>query len=121
MIPPQPSSLRATLAHHAHLRRRFVAALWRYLHIVWPILSSLIAVQLLLGVIIGYVERWPFGASVYFTFITGLTIGYGDLVPTHAVSRLLAVLIGVIGALVAGLFAAVGVRALQDATTEHPQ
>jgi len=46
-------------------------------------------------------------ATTYFTFITGLTIGYGDLVPRLAVSRALSVVIGIIGALVMALFAAV--------------
>jgi Ion channel len=34
---------------------------------------------------------WPVGDAVYFTFITGLTIGYGDIVPRQAVARALAV------------------------------
>jgi hypothetical protein len=31
--------------------------------------------------ITGFVEGWSLGDAVYFTFITGRTIGYGDLVP----------------------------------------
>ena len=57
-------------------------------------------------------------ATTYFTFITGLTIGYGDLVPRLAVSRALSVVIGIIGALVMALFAAVSVRALQRAADD---
>lgn len=85
---------------------------------VWPILSGLVTVQLVLGVIIGFVEGWSIGNAVYFSFITGLTIGYGDLVPSHLVSRILAVLIGILGVLLVGLFAAIGVRALQNAASE---
>ena len=51
-----------------------------------------------------------------FTFVTGLTIGYGDLVPLHVAARIAALLIGFIGILLTGLIAAVGVRALQEAT-----
>lgn len=108
------------MGRSAELRRRFLACLWQELRIVWPILSGLVAVQLVLGILIGLLEQWPFGNSVYFTFVTGLTIGYGDLVPSRLLARLLAVIIGFIGILLTGLVAAIGVRALQMAT-EDPQ
>ena len=31
------------------------------------------------------------GDAVYFTFVTGLTIGYGDIVPRQALARVLVV------------------------------
>jgi hypothetical protein len=77
-----------------------------------------VVVQLALGFIVGYFERWPLGDSVYFTFVTGLTIGYGDLVPARLVARLIALMIGFIGILLTGLVAALGVRALQDTTRD---
>lgn len=101
---------------HAALRRRFLAAFWQELRIVWPILSGLVGAQLSLGLIAGMLERWPLGDAAWFTFVTGLTIGYGDRVPSGLAARLLAVLIGFIGILLTGLVAALGVRALQVAT-----
>jgi hypothetical protein len=50
--------------------------------------------------------------SVYFSFVTGLTIGYGDLVPKTLLARALATLIGATGILVTALMAAVAVKAL---------
>jgi len=41
-----------------------------------------------------------------------MTIGYGDLAPKDTVARILAVSIGFVGILFAGLVAAVGVQAL---------
>ena len=102
----------------AELRRRFLLAFWWELKIVWPILSALVAIQLALGLLVGYREGWPIGDAAYFTFVTGLTIGYGDLVPSHLGTRLIAILIGLSGILLTGLVAAVGVRALLKAT-EH--
>ena len=99
----------------ALLRWRFVRSLCHYVRVVWPILSALLVIQWLLGMIVGHVEGWSIGDASYFTFVTGLTVGYGDLVPRQAVSRVLAVLIGFIGAMVTALYAAVGVRALQQA------
>lgn len=56
------------------------------------------------------------GDATYFTFVTGMTIGYGDLVPSYFVSRLITLAIGLIGILETGLIAAIGVRALQAAS-----
>ena len=102
----------------AELRRRFLLAFWWELKIVWPILSALVAIQLALGLVVGYREGWSINDAAYFTFVTGLTIGYGDLVPVHFGTRLIAIVIGFIGILLTGLVAAVGVRALLKAT-EH--
>ena len=66
------------------------------------------------GLVIGYLEGWGVGDSLYFTFVTGLTIGYGDLTPHRAASRLLAVVIGFSGIVLTALIAAVIVRALQE-------
>lgn len=74
--------------------------------------------QLGLGALIGRLEDWQLGDAAYFTFVTGLTIGYGDLVPTHLVARLLAVLIAFSGILLTGLVAAVGVQALNVARSD---
>ncbi len=100
----------------AELRRRFLSAFCKELRVVWPILSGLVGFQLMLGMFVGYLEGWPIGAAAYFTFVTGLTIGYGDLVPAHLVTRVISVMIGFSGVLLTGLIAAVGVRALQEAT-----
>jgi hypothetical protein len=85
------------------------------LKLVWPILSGLLGVMVLLGAVIGWREGWPLGEALYFAFVSGLTIGYGDLVPKDPLSRALAVCIGFTGILLTGLVAALGVRALERA------
>ena len=50
--------------------------------------------------------------SLYFAFVSGLTIGYGDFAPKTFVTRLLAILIGVCGVLLTALLAAIAVKAL---------
>jgi hypothetical protein len=109
------------MTESAELRWRFLAALWKELRVVWPILSGLVGAQLLLGMLVGYFEGWRTSDAAYFTFVTGLTIGYGDLVPVRFATRLIAVVIGFGGILVTGLVAAVGVRALQEATTRKAE
>lgn len=68
--------------------------------------------MVLLGAAIGWREDWSLGDSLYFAFVSGLTIGYGDLVPKHSLSRTLAVCIGFSGIILTGLVAALAVRAL---------
>ena len=97
------------------MRRKFLIELWGGLTVVWPIMSGLLLIMALCGVAIGWVEGWPLSDSIYFAFVSGLTIGYGDLVPTAPLSRVLAVLVGFTGILLTGLVAAVGVRALERA------
>lgn len=111
---PTPSTIPPAL-----LRRRFLWSLWQEVRIVWPILSGILLIQLGLGALIGHLEEWQLGDAAYFTFVTGLTIGYGDLVPTRFVTRLLAVLIAFMGILLTGLVAAVGVQALKAARDDR--
>lgn len=104
------------MTRSAELRRRFLRAFWEESCIVSPILSGLVGTQLILGMLVGYLEGWPLRDSTYFTFVTGLTIGYGDLVPLRFSTRLIAVFIGFTGILLTGLIAALGVHALREAT-----
>jgi hypothetical protein len=94
--------------HHAYWR-----ALWEGLQICWPVFAGLLVLQALLGAAVGLVEGWGVGSGVYFAFITGLTVGYGDLVPTNALTRTISVLIGFCGIALTGLVAALAVRAFQ--------
>ena len=75
--------------------------------------TGLLFLQALLGAVVGLVEGWGVGPGVYFAFITGLTVGYGDLVPTGALTRTLSVVIGFCGIALTGLVAALAVRAFQ--------
>ena len=93
--------------------RGFLAVLGRAFLVTWPILSAILVVQLGLGLLIGLLEGWTIGEAVYFSFVTGLTIGYGDIVPRQALTRALAIGIGFCGVLLTGLVAAIAVSALR--------
>jgi len=109
------------MGQSSELRRYFLSGLWHGLQVIWPILSALLVVQLVCGMLVGYLEGWRAGDAAYFTFVTGLTIGYGDLVPIRLLARLLALVIGFSGILLTGLVAAVGVRAFQEAANRVSQ
>lgn len=94
------------------LRRSFAVGLFTGLRVVWPILSALLVLIIALGVVAGLLEGWSIHESIYFSFVSGLTIGYGDFAPKTLIARVLAVLIGVCGILLTALVAAVAVKAL---------
>jgi voltage-gated potassium channel len=100
------------------VRRRFFVALAHAIHVAWPILSIILIIQVALGLLIGFVEGWPVGDAIYFTFVTGLTIGYGDIVPRQALSRALTVGVGLSGLFLTGLIAGIAVYALRIALIE---
>ena len=101
------------------LRKLFYTELWNGLKVVWPILSVLLGLMVALGIVIGWREGWTLFDGVYFAFVSGLTIGYGDLVPKQPLSRVLAIGIGLTGVLMVGLIVAIAVRALDSVTTRR--
>jgi voltage-gated potassium channel len=101
------------------VRWRFLVAVGHAIHLTWPVLSVILAIQVALGLLIGFVEGWSVGDAVYFTFVTGLTIGYGDVVPRQALGRALAVGIGICGLFLTGLIAGVAVYAMRTALAER--
>jgi hypothetical protein len=107
------------MATDTELRLRFFRYFWKNLHVIWPIVSGLVGFQLALGAVIGFLERWSMSETVYFTFVTALTIGYGDVAPKRVTSRMIALAIAFSGILLTALVAALSVRALQEATKDE--
>ena len=103
------------------MRRIFFVEFFRLFRVVWPILSGVLFAMVGPGLLIGRIEGWRIDDALYFTFVTGLTIGYGDLTPRHVVSRLLAVLIGFAGIVLTGLVAAVSVQALRATADDRTE
>jgi hypothetical protein len=103
------------------LRRRFTVGLHAGLRVVWPILSGLFALIIAFGLVAGLLEGWSVQESIYFAFVSGLTIGYGDLAPKSLIARVLAIAIGMCGVLVVALVAAIAVKALTAATDDDKE
>ena len=100
------------------LRWRFLVALGHAAHLTWPVLSAILAIELALGLLTGFLEGWSLADTVYFTFITALTIGYGDLVPRQNLTRALAIAIGFFGLFATGLITGIAVHAMRSALTD---
>ena len=101
------------------VRQRFFVAFGHAIRLAWPVLSMILAIQIALGLLIGFLEGWSVGDAIYFTFVTGLSIGYGDIVPRQALGRALAVGIGICGLFLTGLIAGIAVYAMRTALGER--
>ncbi|TWU30828.1 potassium channel family protein [Novipirellula artificiosorum] len=108
---------------HPHRNRRlqnfvtFSRYMFRYAGYIREVLAGLLLLILLCGVAISHIERLSLGEALYFSFITGLSIGYGDITPVTPLGRVLCVFVGLIGTVFTGLVVAIATRALAQATS----
>ena len=94
--------------------RHFIRAIWHVRAVILMLLALIVAG----AAAVTLVEKMPFGDTLYFAFVTGLTIGYGDIVVKTPFGRLVALLIGFIGILFTGLMVAVLVFAVRESIEE---
>lgn len=88
---------------------------------VREILLALVLLIVLGGVTISYCEGLTLGESMYFSFVTGLTIGYGDIAPKTSEGRIVSVCIALVGLVFTGMFIAISNRTLKEIADEHRQ
>jgi hypothetical protein len=105
---------RNMLRQHYHEFRHFVRHFLRYTYFVRGVLACLLLLIAVGGVAISYLENLSLSDSIYFAFITGMTIGYGDISPATVCGRLVSVGMGMIGVLFTGMTVAIATRALAD-------
>ena len=89
----------------------FFNLLLKGLYLFSPILLFFSFVILLLGQIVGKGENWSRSDSLYWSFITGLTIGYGDYVPRKKMNKAFSVIVGLSGLMLTGIIVAITVHA----------
>ena len=53
-----------------------------------PLLVLLCSILISLGLLVGRIEGWNKFDSIYWAFITGMTVGYGDIKPTKKKSKI---------------------------------
>ena len=97
--------------------RIFIRFSYHLFIIIWrfhAVFLSLFALIVGIAAMITHIEKMPFGEALYFSFITGLTIGYGDIVVKTPVGRLLAVILGLIGIIFTGMVVAAAIRAVGE-------
>jgi len=93
-----------------------------FIHAHWQLLSELVGLLLFLGTVIvlagaliARFDKISVADGIYFACITALTVGYGDLVPKTGPSKIIAVILAILGLIVFGIIVAVSVHALDTA------
>ncbi len=99
----------------------FMRNAWRLILVVRWVLSALIALIVLDGLAIAHFEDIGIADSLYFSFVTAFTIGYGDIVPVSPIGRVLALSAGLVGLIMTGLVIAINTRALAHTVQEQRQ
>ena len=97
--------------------KQFALGFWETL----PLLSSLGVGIALLGYAVGRKEGWSRFESIYRSFITATTVGYGDLRPINRGSRVVAILIAFLGLTLTGIVIALAVWAATIALKTTPR
>ena len=69
--------------------------------------------------VLAHTEGIADGEALYFTMITGLTVGYGDITPTSPIGRVVSVLAALNGVIFVGLVVAIATRALAITVQEE--
>jgi len=83
------------------------------LFLVSPIIIFLMGLLFLIANATSRIEKWQnFTESLYFTFITALTVGYGNTVPKTPRGRVLSVISAFIGVVLTGLIVSVALNAV---------
>ncbi len=77
----------------------------------WPLLGILALIIMALGLVAGAIESWPRFDSIYWAFITATTVGYGDIRPKLRGSRILSILIALVGVTFTGILVALAINA----------
>jgi len=99
--------------------RSFCFHFLSYLMLVREVLLGLLLMLLLAGFLFSWFEDIRLTHAIYFTFITGLSIGYGDITPETGLGAVVSIIIGVIGMILTGMTIAVATRALADTTRDR--
>ncbi len=95
--------------------KEFGAGIWLTL----PLLLSLAALIVLLSQLIRRFEGWSRTDAVYWSLITATTVGYGDLCPAKRITKIISVVIALLGVTLTGILIAVAVHAATLALVAH--
>lgn len=83
---------------------------------VWLTLAAIISG---LGLLLAHVEQLANGDGLYVAWITATTVGYGDITPKQGLSKIICVLLALIGVIFTGLIASLALNAGRVAMERH--
>jgi len=97
----------------------FIRFLFWALYLAAPLMLLLCLLIVVLGQGVGRMEKWGRFDTLYWSFITATTVGYGDIRPVRRVSKALSVLIALTGIMFTGILVAMTLHAATLAFEKH--
>ena len=90
----------------------FTKAFLVLLRSFYPIWGGIAILISFMGIIIGQLEEdLSVGEALYFAWVTGTTVGYGDLTPTTGSTRVLAIIVAIMGIVLTGIIVTMAIEA----------
>lgn len=78
----------------------------------FPIWGGIAILISLIGLLIAQLEvEFSIGEALYFAWVTGTTVGNGDLLPTLEITRILAIIVAILGITLTGIIVAMAIEA----------
>jgi voltage-gated potassium channel len=90
---------------------QFIKYFYYGLDLAAPLLIFLALLIVVLGQVVGQRESWSRFDSLYWSFITATTVGYGDIRPLLKLSKTLSILIALTGMIFTGIIVALAINA----------
>ncbi len=91
---------------------RTFSVLLVYFAPIWGMLGIVITA---LGIFVGVIEDFSWNEGLYFGWITATTVGYGDITPTRPLTRIISIVISIIGIVNTGLIVSIAVESGKEA------
>lgn len=99
----------------------FIYLFFWSIYLLSPLLILFGSIITILGQIVGRIEGWTKFNALYWTYITALTVGFGDIRPLKKRSKALSVLIALFGLMFTGIIVAVTLNTAQVTLEQHPE
>lgn len=97
----------------------FIRIFFWGVYLTSPIIVAMVVLIISLGLIVGRIESWRRFDSIYWSFITALTVGYGDIKPGRKASKVLSIAVGAVGIMLGGILVSITLHATMNAFEIH--
>lgn len=79
--------------------------------LIAPVILFLTVLVVGLGQVVGRIESWSRFNAFYWSLVTAMTVGYGDITPSKTSTKLLSLVIAFIGLILGGISVSIALEA----------